>query len=32
MMHVWLENTPCGPFAGIEGHGGAGCEHTHTAS
>ena len=32
MMHVWLENTPCGPFAGIEGHGGAGCDHTHTAS
>ncbi len=32
MIHVWLENTPCGPFAGIEGHGGAGCEHTHTAS
>jgi hypothetical protein len=28
MMHVWLENTPCGPFAGIEGHGGS-CEHTH---
>ena len=32
MIHVWLENTPCGPFAGIEGHGGAGCDHTHTAS
>jgi hypothetical protein len=32
MMHVWLEDTPCGPFAGIEGHGGAGCEHSHTAS
>ena len=32
MMHVWLENTPCGPFAGIEGHGGAGCDHTHTPS
>ena len=32
MMHVWLQNTPCGPFAGIEGHGGAGCEHTHSAS
>ncbi len=30
MMHVWLENTPCGPFAGIEGHGG-GCDHTHTS-
>jgi hypothetical protein len=32
MMHVWLADTPCGPFAGIEGHGGAGCDHTHTAS
>ena len=21
MMHVWLTSTPCGPFAGIEGHG-----------
>jgi hypothetical protein len=31
MMHVWIENTPCGPFAGIEGHGGS-CDHTHTAS
>ncbi len=30
MMHVWIENTPCGPFAGIEGHGGAGCDHSHT--
>ena len=28
MLHVWLEDTPCGPFAGIEGHGGA-CTHTH---
>ena len=32
MLHVWVEDTPCGPFSGIEGHGGAGCEHTHTAS
>jgi len=32
MMHVWLTDTPCGPFAGIEGHGGAGCDHTHAAS
>jgi hypothetical protein len=31
MMHVWLENTRCGPFAGIEGHGGA-CDHSHPAS
>jgi hypothetical protein len=28
MIHVWLENTPCGPFSGIEGHGGS-CAHTH---
>ena len=28
MLHVWLEDTPCGPFSGIEGHGGS-CEHTH---
>lgn len=28
MIHAWLEDTPCGPFSGIEGHGG-GCEHTH---
>ena len=32
MLHVWVEDTPCGPFSGIEGHGGTGCEHTHTAS
>lgn len=28
MMHVWRDNPPCGPFSGIEGHGGS-CEHTH---
>ena len=28
MLHVWLQNHPCGPFAGIEGHGG-GCAHGH---
>lgn len=28
MLHVWLESTPCGPFAGIEGHGGS-CAHAH---
>jgi hypothetical protein len=28
MMHVWVDNPPCGPFSGIEGHGGS-CEHTH---
>jgi hypothetical protein len=28
MLHVWLEDTPCGPFSGIEGHGGD-CAHAH---
>ncbi len=28
MLHVWLVDHPCGPFAGIEGHGG-GCAHGH---
>lgn len=28
MLHVWLADHPCGPFAGIEGHGGA-CTHGH---
>lgn len=28
MLHVWLEPHPCGPFAGLEGHGG-GCDHDH---
>lgn len=28
MLHVWLEDTPCGPFVGIEGHGGS-CDHSH---
>jgi hypothetical protein len=28
MLHVWLADHPCGPFAGIEGHGG-GCGHGH---
>jgi hypothetical protein len=28
MMHVWVDNPPCGPFSGIEGHGGS-CEHAH---
>jgi hypothetical protein len=26
MLHVWLVPHPCGPFAGLEGHGG-GCAH-----
>ena len=28
MIHVWLEDTPCGPFTGIEGHGGSNCAHS----
>jgi hypothetical protein len=28
MMHVWLEDTPCGPFATVENHGG-GCTVHH---
>jgi hypothetical protein len=32
MIHVWLEDTPCGPFTGIEGHGGSNCAHSHTAA
>ncbi len=28
MMHVWLVPHPCGPFAGLEGHGGS-CAHDH---
>lgn len=28
MLHVWLADRPCGPFAGIEGHGGD-CAHGH---
>ena len=28
MLHVWLQDHPCGPFAGIEGHG-QGCAHGH---
>ena len=30
MLHVWLVPHPCGPFAGIESHGGSGCgTHEH---
>ncbi|MDZ7679909.1 MAG: hypothetical protein U5K29_15325 [Acidimicrobiales bacterium] len=29
MMHVWLEPHPCGPFAGLEGHGGDCTQHQH---
>lgn len=31
MLHVWVDDPPCGPFTGIEGHGGATCEHDHAA-
>ena len=31
MIHVWVEDTPCGPFTGIEGHGGSNCTHSHSA-
>jgi len=30
MLHVWLQDHPCGPFAGIEGSHGSGCgDHDH---
>ena len=29
MLHVWMVPHPCGPFAGIDGHGER-CEHDHT--
>ena len=32
MMHVWLTDPPCGPFAGVEGHGAGDCAHTHAAA
>jgi hypothetical protein len=40
MVHVWLENQPCGPFAALEGIGGGqvqegetpNCDHQHGAS
>lgn len=28
MLHVWVVDNPCGPFAGLEGHG-DGCAHSH---
>ena len=27
MLHVWVTEHECGPFAGIEGAHGAGCDH-----
>ncbi|HEX7276018.1 MAG TPA: hypothetical protein VF244_01455 [Acidimicrobiales bacterium] len=29
MLHVWMRDHECGPFAGIEGHGATTCAHTH---
>ncbi|HEU5084932.1 MAG TPA: hypothetical protein VFU14_16445 [Acidimicrobiales bacterium] len=29
MLHVWMIDHPCGPFAGIEGSHGSGCGHAH---
>jgi hypothetical protein len=30
MLHVWLVDNPCGPFAGVEGHGSGDCStHEH---
>ena len=29
MLHVWVEDNRCGPFAGIEGSHGEGCDHEH---
>lgn len=28
MLHVWVTDSGCGPFAGIEGSHGSGCGHT----
>lgn len=30
MIHVWVDDPACGPFTGIEGHGGENCAHAHT--
>jgi len=30
MLHVWVVEHPCGPFAGIDGSHGSGCEHEHS--
>lgn len=27
MLHVWMTEHPCGPFAGLEGSHGQGCDH-----
>jgi hypothetical protein len=29
MLHVWMVENPCGPFAGIDDHGGACVIHDH---
>lgn len=31
MLHVWVDDPPCGPFTGIEGHGGGSCRHSHAS-
>jgi hypothetical protein len=31
MLHVWADDPACGPFTGIEGHGGSSCEHAHAS-
>ena len=30
MLHVWVQDHPCGPFAGIDGHGGGRCGGAHS--
>jgi hypothetical protein len=32
MLHVWMVPNECGPFAGLEGHGGDDCSHAHDAA
>ncbi len=32
MLHVWLIDNPCGPFSGLEGHGGDCSAHSHHGS
>ena len=32
MLHVWLQDHPCGPFAGIDGHGTACTVHDHATA
>ena len=32
MLHVWLGEHPCGPFAGIDGHGASCARHAHSGT